>query len=85
MTLETNKFNQRGESPAQFKRAMKTKRMIEITVIKDHGRFHNQFCDTVLMLRKARWVGDREVVNNYVFSVLKRNAGSEFNFKEVEQ
>ena len=62
---------------------MKTKRMIEITAIKDHGRFHNQFCDTVLMLRKARRVGDREVVNNYVYSVLKRNVGSEFGFKEV--
>lgn len=64
---------------------MKNKRIIEITEIKDHGRFHNQFCDTVLMLRNARRVGDREVVNNYVYSVLKRNVGNEFNFKEVEQ
>ena len=58
--------------------------MIEITAIKDHSRFHNQFCDTILMLRKARRVGDREVVNNYVYSVLKRNVGGEFDFKEVE-
>lgn len=64
---------------------MKNKRMIEITAIKDYGRFHDQFCLTILMLRKARKVGDREVVNNYVYSRLKRNAGSEFNFKVVEQ
>lgn len=62
---------------------MTNKRTIEITEIKNYGRFHNQYCDTVLMLRRARNVGDREVVNNYVYSILKRNSGSEFNFKEV--
>ena len=62
---------------------MKNKRTIEITEIKNYGRFHDQYCNTVLMLRTARNVGDKEVVNNFVYSVLKRNSGSEFNFKEV--
>lgn len=60
------------------------KRVIEITMIKDHGRFHDQFCTTILMLRKARRAGDRETVNNYVYSRLKNNVGADFNFKEVE-
>lgn len=62
---------------------MVNKRTIEITEIKNHGRFHDQYCNTVLMLRKARNIGDRETVNNYVYSILKRNSGSEFKFKEV--
>lgn len=62
---------------------MVNKRTIEITEIKNHGKFHDQYCNTVLMLRKARNIGDRETVNNYVYSILKRNSGSEFNFKEV--
>lgn len=62
---------------------MKNNRTIEITEIKNHGKFHDQYCNTVLMLRKARNIGDRETVNNYVYSVLKRSSGSEFNFKEV--
>lgn len=52
------------------------KRTIKITAIKDYGRHHDQYCNTVLMLRKARKIGD--TVNNYVLGVLRRMKGSEF-------
>ena len=51
---------------------MKNKKKIRITSIKDHGRNHNQFCDSVLMLRRARRCGDIEIVNHYVLGILNR-------------
>ena len=59
------------------------KRTIKITAIKDYGRHHDQYCNTALMLRKARKIGDTETVNNYVLGVLRRMKGSEFNFAEL--
>ena len=49
------------------------KKKIRITKIENHGKNHDWFCDKVLMLRKARQVGDVEVVNHTVLSVLCRN------------
>ena len=51
---------------------MKNKKTIQITFIKNHGRNHEMFCDKILMLRKARNIGDIETVNHYVISVLSR-------------
>lgn len=59
---------------------MKNKHKIIITYIKDHGKFHNQFCDSVLMLRHARKIGDIEIINNTVLSKLK-NFESEIKFE----
>lgn len=60
---------------------MKTnKTKIQITYIKNYGRNHELYCDKVLMLRKARKVGDKEIVNNTQLSALKRAQGSEFGF-----
>lgn len=59
------------------------KKTIKITMIKDHGRCHEQYCNTVLMLRRARRVGDTETVNHYVLGVLRRMRGSEFDFIEL--
>ena len=61
----------------------KTKRMIQITKL-NYGLYSDLFCDQTLLLRRARKVGDREVVNNYVYGVLKRFKGEEFDFIEVE-
>ena len=49
------------------------KTKIKITYIKNHGRCHDLYCDTILGLRYARQVGDVEVVNNTVLGRLKRN------------
>lgn len=49
------------------------KTKIKITYIKDYGRNHNLYCDTVLGLRYARKVGDVEIVNNTILGKLKRN------------
>ena len=51
---------------------MKNKKRIKIIEIKHHGRHHDQFCNDVLMLRTARNIGDEEIVNHYVISILNR-------------
>ena len=60
------------------------KKIIKITAIKDHGKYHEQYCDKVLMLRRARRVGDTEVVNHYQLGVLRRMKGSELDFIELQ-
>ena len=62
---------------------MINKKTIKITAIKYHGKNHEQYCDRVLMLRKARQVGDTEIVNHYQLGVLRRMKGSEFDFIEL--
>lgn len=62
---------------------MRNKTRIKITHIKNYGRFHNQFCDLVLGLRSARNVGDEEVVNNNVISMLNRQLGENFNYIKI--
>lgn len=62
---------------------MKNKVVIKITKIKDFGRNHDSYCDKVLMLRKARRVGDTEVVNHYQLGTLSRMKGEEFDFVEL--
>lgn len=53
------------------------KRKIRITSVSSgyskDGILYEVFADRTLMLRTARKVGDEEVVNNYVFGVLKQN------------
>jgi len=52
---------------------MNNKTKIEIVWIKDMGRNHNLFCETILGLRNARKVGDVEIINNTVLGKIKRN------------
>lgn len=59
------------------------KKTIRITRIANHGKNHDWFCDKVLMLRKARQVGDVEVVNHTVLGILYRNH-SEVEFEIVK-
>lgn len=61
----------------------RNKTRIMITSINDHGRSHNLFCESVLMLRKARQVGDIEVVNNTQLGCLKRNS-NEVQFEVLD-
>ena len=61
------------------------KKTIKITAIKDYGRCHEQYCRVVLLLRRARRVGDTEVVNHYQLGVLRRMKGSEFDFIELQE
>lgn len=49
----------------------RNKTKIKIVEIENHGRFHDMWCDRTLWLRKARQVGDEEVVNNTVLGKLK--------------
>ena len=63
---------------------MRNKTIIRITYIKDMGRCHEMYCDKVLMLRKARKVGDEETINNYVLGILRRNKGEDFDFIEIK-
>ncbi len=63
---------------------MRNKTRIKITHIKNHGRFHEQFCDKVLGLRYARNVGDDEVVNNTVLGILNRQLGEDFNYIKIK-
>lgn len=49
----------------------RNKTRIKIVEIENHGRFHDMWCDRILWLRKARRVGDEEVVNNTVLGKLK--------------
>lgn len=60
---------------------MKNKRLIEIVSMPNMGKSHELFCNQHLLLRKARKNGDREVVNNYVISLLKRN---NIKFREID-
>lgn len=61
------------------------KTQIEITMIQNHGRVHELWCKTVLMLRHARNVGDKETVNNYVLSKLRENKEfGEIDFVETK-
>lgn len=53
--------------------SMNNKTKIEIVWIKDMGRNHNLFCETILGLRNARKVGDVEIINNTVLGKIKRN------------
>ncbi len=62
---------------------MKNKITIKITKIKDFGRNHDSYCDKVLMLRKARKVGDTEVINHYQMGVLNRMKGEEFDYVKL--
>lgn len=59
------------------------KRKIRITIIKDHGKSHEIYCDRILMLRKARRAGDVETVNNFVYSKLVQNRGEGFDFEVI--
>lgn len=49
----------------------RNKTKIRIVEIENHGRCHDMWCDRILWLRKARQVGDEEVVNNTVLGKLK--------------
>lgn len=60
------------------------KRTIKITKIADFGRNHEMYCDKVLMLRKARKVGDMEVVNNTVLGRLNDMRGDNFDFEVIK-
>lgn len=65
---------------------MKTnKTQIELTAIENHGRVHELYCKTILMLRHARNVGDIEVVNNYVLGKLREHKSfGEMDFIETK-
>lgn len=54
-------------------KVMRNKYLIEIVNIPDHGRCHEQYCDVVYMLRKARRAGDTEVINNTQLGALRRH------------
>ena len=62
---------------------MKNKVVIKITKIKDFGRNHDNYCDKILMLRRARKVGDTEVVNHYQLGVLNRMKSEDFDFVKL--
>lgn len=62
---------------------MRNKTRIKITYIQVMGRNHNQWCDTCLLLRTARKVGDEEVINNFVLGKL-RNMSSYISFDIVK-
>ncbi len=51
-----------------------SKTRIKIIKIQDHGKTHELWCDSFLMLRHARHKGDEEVVNNFVLGTLRRYA-----------
>lgn len=51
---------------------MLNKVTIKITSIKEMGRNHELFCNTCLMLRKARKAGDVETINYTQLSALRR-------------
>lgn len=53
--------------------ARTNKTRIRITEIQNHGIHHDMWCDRVLWLRKARQVGDEEVVNNTVLGKLREH------------
>lgn len=62
---------------------MKNKVKIVITKMQ-FGRNTETFCNTVLMLRKARNVGDEETVNHTVLSRLNRAKGDKFDFEIID-
>lgn len=62
---------------------MKNKAVIKITKIKDFGRNHDRYCERVLTLRKARRVGDTEMVNHYQLGTLSRMRGEGFDFVKL--
>lgn len=64
--------------------ANKNKVKIQITHIKNMGRNHEYFCNNILLLRKARQVGDIEVVNHYQLGILNRWKGEQIDFEKVQ-
>lgn len=62
---------------------MKNKVKIVITKMQ-FGRNTETFCNTVLMLRQARNVGDTETVNHTVLSCLNRAKGDKFDFEIID-
>lgn len=64
---------------------MKKENKVEIVITKlQYGRNTETFCNTVLMLRKARNVGDKETVNHFVLSRLNKAKGDKFDFEIIE-
>lgn len=58
------------------------KNTVKIRITKmEYKRNCENFCNTVLMLRKARNIGDEETVNHYVLSRLNSQKGDKFTDK----
>lgn len=51
----------------------------------EYKRNCENFCNTVLMLRKARNIGDEETVNHYVLSRLNSQKGDKFDFEILNE
>jgi hypothetical protein len=58
------------------------KNTVKIRITKmEYKRNCENFCNTVLMLRKSRNIGDEETVNHYVLSRLNSQKGDKFDFE----
>lgn len=66
---------------AYFYLSQEVRNKVRIRITKmEYGHNCENFCNTVLMLRKARNVGDEETVNHYVLSRLNSQKGDKFDF-----
>lgn len=64
-----------------MKRNITTIRLVKVPVM---GRNKELYFDKILMLRKARNIGDIENINNFQLGILNRNKGSEFDFEIIK-
>lgn len=69
---------------AYFYLSPTVKNTVRIRITKmEYGRNRELFCNSTLMLRKARNVGDEETVNHYVLSRLNNFKGDKFDFETI--
>ena len=72
-SIEINPDMNLGEySPLEISEEKRNVTRIRITALADMGRNKEMIMNKLLMLRKARNIGDEEVVNNTVLSALRR-------------